>query len=220
MFADIPPDIPKAVVQYVETQFPNKPDEYCTKRWYRYLTAWNGYELYTTGWKRTAPVYCSYPTVIMYDCHTARRQTRQEALDTRYLITKYISTYAKEEHLCHRDKRAYNQHTKPEDYEKKVKHITPKYIPKDVVDFVDGFSDSAYPGTTQRRIKYLTTKDNYEVYLFYWTRPFNWKRSGYHPLIYDCNRVTRPDVVSWFEMKKKEPSIFDVFSRPYLCKKD
>ena len=43
-------------------------------------------------------------------------------------ISKYVEEYVKQEHLCHRDKTAYNQHTLPSDYDIKVEHINKDFI--------------------------------------------------------------------------------------------
>ena len=80
--------------------------------------------------------------------------------------------------------------------------------------------DSWYPGTTKRYIKYLTAYNNkYEVYYVYWVEPFNKRKSNIRPLLYDCSRVRKPDIVEWMNIKKQVNNFFSS-ERPYLSTSD
>ena len=218
----IPPDIPPAIVKYADEKY-KKPKE-AKSRWFHYLTHINNVELYAMDWNYDTARFTGYPFIFVYDCHNVHRITKQEWLDMDISIIypKYISQYAKEEHLCHKNLKAFNQHTKPSDYKKKVKHITAKYIPSEVVNYIDkNTKDSWYPGATKRYIKYLTTFENKsEVYFVYWTDLFNKKTSNIRPFLYDCNKVRRADIVEWGKITKQVGNNFNVSERPYLCTSD
>ena len=218
----IPPDIPPAIIEFANEKYKNPSN--AIGRWFKYLTHINNVELYAMNWNYNEPRVTGYPFIFVYDCHEVHRITKQEwqDMDFAYIYPKYISQYAREEHLCHRNLKAFNKHTKPRDYNKKVKHITPKYIPYKVVKYIDEKSnDSKYPGTTKRYIKYLTTMDDkYEVYYVYWTEPLNKRKSNIRPFLYDCKKVSRPDIVEWKKIINKVNNNFNVSERPYLCTSD
>ena len=209
----IPPDIPPAIVKYADEHY-KKPED-AERRWFKYLTIWNNQELYAMNWSYEQPLIIGDPFVFAYDCHEVRRLTKNEVKETHFLVTKYLTSYAKEEHMCHRDKRAFNQHTKPSDYNKKVKHITPKYIPKTVVEFIDKrYKDSWYPGATKRFIKYLTTWQNNEVYFVYWYSSHPKRPSQIRPFLYDGNEVTLLNIEDWYQIKSQFTKIYGVHARP------
>ena len=218
----IPPDIPPAIVKFADENYKNPID--AIGRWFQYLTHVNNVELYAMSWNYNESRKTGYPQILVYNCHDVHRTTKQEwqDLNLSLIYPKYISQYTREEHICHRDLKAFNQHTKPGDYKKRVKHITPKYIPQKVIKYIDkNLKDSWYPGTTKRYIKYLTTyNDKYEVYYVYWSEPSNKRKSAIRPLFYDCNEVSRPDIVEWEKITAKINNKFNVSERPYLCTSD
>lgn len=215
----IPPDIPPAVVKYADENY--KMPNNAIRRWFKYLTHINNVELYAMDWDYSEPRLSGYANIFIYDCHDVHKITKQEWQDMEfgYLYPKYLSQYKLEEHICHKDLKSFNMHTKKSEFNKKVKHITPKYIPKNVVKYVDEkMEDSWYPGTTKRYIKYLTTfNDKYEVYFVYWTEPFNKRKSNIRPLLYDCNKIRRPDITEWMKITEKVGNNFTSYERPNLC---
>lgn len=211
----IPADIPKPVIEYVDTHFyyNQQEDKY---KWFKYLAAWNDLEVYAyTTANRSIPV------IILYDCNNARIPSKEEHKSVNYIRAKYFSSYIKEPHLCHLEKKAYRRHTKPNDY-KKIKHITPKYIPTTVIEKIDSLNlDSYHPGFSTRKIRYLKTENNkYEVYVFYWENTFPRRRSFYRPLLYDCIKVRRPGLGEFPDLENTNNYKFSVFLRPNLCTSD
>lgn len=212
----IPPDIPKAVVEFVDKNFFKQPD--LKGKIIKYLTTYNGKELYALAW-----VYYSYTNsgriqLLVYDCHDARRATLEEERDFSLLMPKYLSGFVKQEHLCHRDQKAFNQHTTPEDYLIKVKHVTPKYIPKAVVEYIDNnYPDSKYPGATKRTIKYIASWENYEAYRVHWESPKG--QNSYSTLVYDCKDVSLPNFWQSAEIGVLKSKNFHAELRPNLCNK-
>ena len=197
----IPPDIPPAVVQFADEKY-RKPNN--ATRWIRYMTIYKGnLEVYATKWNEPRPEFdpktgertfylTGLPSIIIYDCHTARKPTMEEVWDIDWFMPKYLyNAKIKSEHLCHRDLKAYNQHNTPNLYKKKVKYYTPRYIPKPVLKYINKqYPVSWTPGTYDRYVKYLTTYDDkYEVYFVYWKDPnSDWHSVGKY-VLYDCQNV-------------------------------
>ena len=215
----IPPDIPPAIVKFADEHYKKPPE--ATRRWFKYLTVWNDQELYAMDWSYNETLQTGYPFIFVYDCHDARMLKKEEWQNAYFIITKYLTSYTKEEHLCHRDKKAFNQHTKPSDYNKKVKHVTPKYIPEAVTAYVDTrYKDGWYPGATKRYIKYLTTWQENEVYFVYWASSRPKRRSNIRPLLYDGQKVKMIDITEWDKIKSTFNNIYDVHAQPNLYNKN
>ena len=222
MLYDIPPDIPPAVVQYAKDHFqkPNGSNE----MWFKYITIWDDKELYIINYSFGNPLLNTrLPSVILYDCNVARIPTKAERQNIykSYIIPKYTASFARQEHLCHRDKKAYNQHTIPSDYDVEVKHINKKYIPKAVIEYTDShFKDSWYPGADKRTIEYITTWNEYEAYVVYWTSKRYHRKSTPRPLIYNGKEVRRPGIFEWLKATSKISDFYRPHGRPYLYNKD
>lgn len=222
MIYDIPPDIPPAIVKYAKEHIV-KPNG-AKRMWFKYLTIWNGKELYITNYTFGDPLLNSrYPSAILYDCQEACGVTKkeQQIIDKSYMVPKYMSSFAKQEHLCHRNKRAYNRHTVPSDYDIEVKHINKDFIPKAVVEYVDThYKDSWYPGTDKRIINYIATWNEYEAYTVYWESKRYRRRSNPRPLLYDGKKVSRPDIFEWLKATSKISDFYRSHGQPYLYNKD
>ena len=222
MFYDIPPDIPPAIVRYAKDHF-KKPKE-AKKMWFMYLTIWNDKELYITNYSFGNPLLNTrQSSVVLYDCHDAYSPSKAEMhkINKSYIVPKYMTSYAKQEHLCHRDKKAYNQHTLPSDYDIKVEHINREFIPKAVVEYADiHYKDSWYPGTDKRIINYITTWNNYEAYVVYWTSKRYHRRSAPRPLLYNGEKARMPGIHEWLEATSNISDFYRSHGRPYLYNKD
>ena len=222
MIYDIPPDIPPAIVKYAKDHIA-EPDG-AKRMWFKYLTIWNGKELYITNYTFENPLLNSrYPSVILYDCHEACSATRneQQIIDKSYIVPKYMVSFARQEHLCHRNRKAYNQHTLPGDYNIKVAHINKKYIPMAVVAYADThFKDSLFPGADKRIIDYITAWNEYEAYVVYWSSKRYNRKSAPRPLLYNGKEVRRPDIFEWLEATSKISDFYRSHGRPYLYNKD
>jgi len=223
MFYDVPPDIPPAVIRYAKEHF-QKPNG-AKKMWFKYLTIWNHKELYITNYSFGNPLSNTrYPSIILYDCNEAYGATKSEKLHIykSYVIPKYMSSFTRQEHMCHRDKKAYNQHTQPSDYDIEVKHINKDFIPKAVIEYADiHYKDSWYPGTDKRIINYITTWNGYEAYTVYWESKHYHRRSGPpRPLLYDGKEVRVPDLHEWMEATSNISDFYRSHGRPYLYNKD
>ena len=219
MIDQIPPDVPPAIVQYADEHF--KMTDNPVKRTFGYIIPWNGIELYGVNWSYKTLGSATRPIVIAYNCEEARALTKDEMQATRFLIPQYYGAYINQEHLCHRDQKAYNNHTKPSDYEIKVRHVTPKYVPQVVVDTINQrFSDTRYPGANKRYIKYLTTWKNYEIYVVYWYSKKRKLKTCPHPFFYDGKTVRMPLIEEWAEVMTIINDFYHEHGRPYLYNKD
>ena len=196
----IPPDIPPAIVKYADEHY-KKPED-AVSRVFKYLTVWKGnLELYITDWRykslgndpRTGePIMriVGLPTVLVYDCKDVRRPILEEMRDIYYFLPIYLKNI-NSEHICHRDLETFNKYKTPNPYKQKPKYVTPKYIPKPVVKYVnDKYPVSWYPGFNTRYIKYLTTyEDKYETYIVFWENPKTKKQSFGKYVLFDCKNV-------------------------------
>ena len=195
-----PPDIPQAVINLVDTNYRNSSDD-IVGRWFKYLTIWKGnLEVYITGFrykplppdpKTGEPVFriTGLPQIIIYDCHEARRASLEEVWDIHSFMNKYYIKNLQSEHLCHKDIEAFKAYKTPNPYKQhKPQYVTPKYIPKSVVKYINKqFPISWYPNTYIRYTKYLTTyKNEYEVYFVYWLNPITNEKSNGKYVLYDC----------------------------------
>lgn len=217
----VPNDIPKAIIKFADENL-HAPDG-AKVRWFRYLKEWNGLELYAMDWSYNEPLNTGLPQLLIYDCHDARRATKEEFLDIQKenIIVKYVTSFPREKHLCHLNKKAFNMHTKENDYNIKVKHISPKYIPKEIIEYADNhYKDSLYPGADKRLLKYLTTWENYEVYILYWNSKKYKRKSTPRLLMYDGKNVKRADIEEWKEILNTISDTYHGQRRPYLYNKD
>jgi hypothetical protein len=216
----IPADIPKAVVKYADEHI-NKPEN-LAKRKFRYVCEWKGLELYFMYYviKGDDSIYSSH--VIPYDCHeVVKIKNKNNQYDMRLAATEHIGKYTLAEHVCHRDKRAFNRHTKPSDYDIKIRHIAPRYIPQAVIEYIDKrYPDSMYPGATRRRIKYFTTWKDYEVYIVYWYSFKPRRRSNISPFLYNGENVSMMGYDTWLKILSEYPNPHHSYGRPYLYNKD
>ena len=222
MIYDIPPDIPPAVIKYAKSNF-QRPSG-AKKMWFKYLTIWEDKEIYAINYNFGHPLLNTMkPRIIFYDCQDAcgADTEEQRRIDKSYIIPKYATSFVRQEHLCHRDKRAYNQHTKQSDFDIKVEHINKEYIPKAVIEYADShFKDSWYPGTDKRIINYITTWNGYEAYVVYWTSKNYHRKSSPKPLLFDGKEVKRPDIYEWLKATSKVSDFYRSHGRPYLYNKD
>ena len=91
-------------------------------------------------------------------------------------------------------------HTKPSDYDIKVKHISPPYIPSTVIEYANThYKDEWYPGADKRIINYITTWNEYEAYVVYWESKLSHRRSNPRPLLYNGKKARMPDINEWLE---------------------
>ena len=227
----IPPDIPPAIIKYADEHF--KKPEKATGRWFKYLTIWKGnLEVYITDWKykkeynpKTGhPIehVTGLPYVLIYDCHDVRRPTLEETRDIHFFIPAYSAKNLRIEHLCHSDLEAFNQYETPNPYKQKPKYVTPKYIPKHVVKYVDEkYPVSWYPWTYVRHIKYLTTyKNKYEAYIVFWTNPKTKKQSLGKYILYDCENVREfKDEKERIDLTILKSNQYKSTSIPNFCKR-
>ena len=196
----IPQDIPPAIVKYADEHY-KKPED-ATGKYYKFLCTWKGnLEVYIATWrykslgpdKRGQPILrpTGLPTVLLYDCHDVRRPTLEETWDIHFFMPMYYIQSKKAEHICHRDLEAFKDYKTPNPYKQRPKYITPRYIPKTVVKYVNQqYPISWYPGYNTRYTKYLTTyQDKYEVYFVYWANPKTKKRSIGKYVLFDCENV-------------------------------
>ncbi len=218
MFYDIPPDIPPAIVKYAKDHFGEPKGS--KKMWFKYLTIWEGKEVYIANYSFGHPYLNTVkPRVFLYDCQDVLIPTsaEQHRINKSYIVPKYMTSYTKQEHLCHRDKKAYNQHTLPSDYDIKVEHLNKKYIPNAVIEYVDThYKDSWYPGSDKRIINYITTWNEYEAYVVYWESKRYHRKSIARPLLYDGKEVRIPDITEWFEAISNVSNFYRSHGRPYL----
>lgn len=221
----IPPDIPPAVVRFADKYYKNNND--IRGYWLKYLTVWKGsLEVYAAGRINQSNADKTFkltglPTVFLYDCHDVRRPTLTEVRDIHWFMPKYItSSEIKSEHLCHRDLESFNQHTVPNPYNKKVKYLTPGYIPKTVIEYANQmYPISWQPGAYYRYIRYLTVYENkYEVYFLYWDEPHNNNRSKKKYILYDCRNAREyQNNKERVDLESLGSGNYDSLAKPTFC---
>ena len=226
----IPPDIPPAIVKFADEHY-KKPPEDAVGKYYKFLCVWKGnFEIYIMKWRYKSlgldetgqPIlrYTGLPTIFLYDCHDIKKPTLEEIRDIHYFMHRYTSGNLQSEHLCHRDLEAFKNYKTPNPYKHKPKYITPKYVPKAVIGYINKkYPTSWYPGLNTRYTKYMATYENkYEVYLVYWTNPKTQDHSDGKYILYDCENIREyKDNKERIDLIFLKPEKYNSNDKPTYC---
>ena len=96
----IPPDVPSAVVKYVDEH--SKPPSFAKYRGFIYFMPWNDKEVYLMYWGDGKPREMGLPFPILYDCQKSRSMTKEERHEFMRIWPQHINDVERP-HACSKD---------------------------------------------------------------------------------------------------------------------